>query len=62
MDPSVDQLRRQLVQAHDEIDRMRALLRRVITEAADCLDSEASTELLGEIDAAVGPEWRVGPG
>ncbi len=61
MDPTVDQLGRQLVEAHDEIDRLRALLRRALNEAPNGLYSEASNELLGQIEAAVGPQWRVSP-
>jgi uncharacterized coiled-coil protein SlyX len=59
MDPTVDQLGRQLVEAHDEIDRLRALLRRALNEAPNGLYAEASNELLGQIEAAIGPEWRV---
>jgi hypothetical protein len=62
MDPTVDQLRRQLVQAHDEIDRLRALLSRALKEAPNGLYLEASNELVAQIEAAVGTPWRVSPG
>jgi hypothetical protein len=62
MDPTVDQLRRQLVEAHDEIVRLRALLRRALKEAPNGLYSEASNELVAQIEAAAGPPWRVSPG
>lgn len=57
--PTVDELGRQLVEAHDEIDRLRALLRRALNEAPNGLYAEASNELLGQIEAAIGPQWRV---
>lgn len=62
MDPTVDQLRRQLVEAHDEIARLRGLLRRALKEAPNGLHVEASNELVEQMEAAVGPPWRVSPG
>jgi hypothetical protein len=62
MGPTVDQLGRQLVEAHDEIARLRRLLSRALKEAPNGLYSEASNELVAEIEAAAGPPWRVSPG
>jgi hypothetical protein len=62
MDPAVDQLRRQLVEAHDEIARLRGLLSRALKEAPNGLHVEASNELVAQIEAAAGPPWRVSPG
>lgn len=62
MDPTVDQLRRQLVEAHDEIARLRGLLSRALKEAPNGLHVEASNELVAQIEAAAGPPWRVSPG
>jgi hypothetical protein len=62
MDPTVDQVRKQLVEAHDEIDRLRALFRRLLNEAPNGLQAEASYELLGQVEAAAGAQWRVIPG
>jgi hypothetical protein len=62
MDPTVDQVRKQLVEAHDEIDRLRALFRRLLNEAPNGLQAEASYELLGQVEAAAGAQWRAIPG
>lgn len=62
MDPTVDQVRKQLVEAHDEIDRLRALLRRLLTEAPNGLQAEASYELLAQVEASAGQQWRAIPG
>ena len=62
MDPTVDQVRKQLVEARDEIDRLRALFRRLLNEAPNGLQAEASYELLAQVEAAAGPQWRVIPG
>ena len=51
MDPTVDQLRRQLVEAHDEIARLRGLLRRALKEAPNGLHVEASNELVEQMEA-----------
>ena len=62
MDPTLDQLRKQLVEAHDENDRLRALLRRVLNEMPISLHSEASHELVAQIEASAGAQWRAVPG
>lgn len=62
MDPTVDQLRRQLVEARDEIARLRGLLSRALKEAPNGLNVEASNELVAQIEAAAGPPWRVSAG
>lgn len=62
MDPTVDQLRRQLVEAHDDNARLRGLLSRALKEAPNGLHLEASNELVVQIEAAAGPPWRVNPG
>ncbi len=61
-DHTTDDLRRQLVRSQDEIASLRGLLHRVVIEAATCLESEASRELLEEVEAAVGAPWRLTPG
>jgi len=62
MDPTLDQLRKQLVEAHDENDRLRALIRRVLNEVPNGLHAEASNELLAQVEASAGAQWRVTPG
>ncbi len=62
MDPTVDQVRKQLVEAHDENDRLRALLRRVLNEVPNGLHAEASNELLAQVEASAGAQWRDIPG
>jgi hypothetical protein len=62
MDPTVDQVRKQLVEARDEIDRLRALLRRILNEAPNGLQAEASYELLAQVEASAGQQWKVIPG
>jgi hypothetical protein len=61
VDHTLDDLRRQLVRAQDEIASLRGLLHRVVIEAATRLESDASRELLVEVEAAVGAPWRLTP-
>jgi hypothetical protein len=57
VDHTLDDLRRQLVRSQDEVASLRRLLHRLVIGAASCLESEASPELLAEVEAAVGAPW-----